>query len=79
MGISVWQLLIVLAIVLVIFGAKKLRGLGGDLGGAIKNFKQSMKEEDEKPGENENAEKKQIGDTGQVIDGEVVSKEKHKA
>lgn len=42
MGISIWQLLIVLAIVLVLFGAKRLRGLGGDLGGAIKGFKQAM-------------------------------------
>ena len=48
MGIGMWELLIVLAIVLVIFGAKKLRNLGGDLGGAIKNFKQSMKEDDDK-------------------------------
>jgi sec-independent protein translocase protein TatA len=43
-----WELLIILAIVLIIFGAKKLRNLGGDLGGAIKNFKQSMKEDDDK-------------------------------
>ena len=46
MGISIWQLLIILAIVLVIFGTKKLRDFGGDLGGAIKNFKTSMKDED---------------------------------
>ena len=46
MGISIWQLLIILAIVLVIFGTKKLREFGGDLGGAIKNFKQSMREEE---------------------------------
>lgn len=48
MGISVWQLLIILAIVLVIFGAKRLKSLGSDLGGAIKNFKQSMKDEEDK-------------------------------
>jgi sec-independent protein translocase protein TatA len=41
---SVWHWLIVLVIVLLIFGTKKLRNLGGDLGGAIKNFKQSVKE-----------------------------------
>ena len=45
MGISIWQLLIVLAIVLVLFGAKRLRGLGSDLGGAIKGFKQSMRDD----------------------------------
>lgn len=45
-GISIWQLLIILAIVIVIFGTKKLRNLGGDLGGAIKNFKSAMNEGD---------------------------------
>lgn len=43
-GISIWQLLIVLVIVILLFGTKKLRSLGGDLGSAIKNFKQSMQE-----------------------------------
>lgn len=44
---SVPQLLIVLAIVVLIFGAKRLRNLGGDLGGAVKGFKQAVKEEGE--------------------------------
>jgi sec-independent protein translocase protein TatA len=43
-GISIWQLLIVLAIIILLFGTKKLRSLGGDLGSAIKSFKQSMQE-----------------------------------
>ena len=43
-GISIWQLLIVLAIVILLFGTKKLRSLGGDLGSAIKSFKQSVRE-----------------------------------
>jgi sec-independent protein translocase protein TatA len=43
-GISIWQLLIVLAIIILLFGTKKLRSLGGDVGSAIKNFKQSMRE-----------------------------------
>jgi sec-independent protein translocase protein TatA len=47
MGISIWQLLIILAIVLVIFGAKRLKNLGSDLGGAIKGFKKAVSEEDE--------------------------------
>ncbi len=42
-GISIWQLLIVLAIIVLLFGTKKLRNVGGDLGTAIKNFKQAMK------------------------------------
>lgn len=43
-GISIWQLVIVLAIVILLFGTKKLRSLGGDLGSAIKSFKQSVRE-----------------------------------
>ena len=45
-GISIWQLLIILAIVIMLFGTKRLRGLGSDLGGAIKGFKKSMQDED---------------------------------
>ncbi len=45
---SIWHWLVILAIVLIIFGTKKLRNVGSDLGGAIKNFKQAMKEESDK-------------------------------
>ncbi len=48
MGISPWQLLIVLLIVVLIFGTKKLRNMGSDVGGAVKNFKKSMKDENAK-------------------------------
>ena len=41
-GISIWQLLIILLIVVMLFGTKRLRGLGGDLGGAVKGFKKAM-------------------------------------
>jgi len=41
-GISIWQLLIVLAIVVLLFGTKKLRGIGTDLGGAVKGFKKAL-------------------------------------
>ena len=41
-GISLWQLLIVLLIVIVIFGTKRLRSIGGDLGGAVKGFRKAM-------------------------------------
>ncbi len=43
-GISMWQLLIILVIVLLLFGTKKIRGMGGDLGAAIKGFRKSVKE-----------------------------------
>lgn len=42
-GISIWQLLILLAIVVMVFGTKRLRNLGGDLGGALKDFRGAMK------------------------------------
>jgi len=46
-GISVWQLLIILAIVIMLFGTKRLRTLGGDLGSAVKGFRKSMANDDE--------------------------------
>jgi len=45
-GISIWQLVIIAVIVVLLFGTKKLRGIGGDLGGAVKGFKKAMKDED---------------------------------
>ncbi len=44
-GISIWQLAIILVIVVMLFGTKRLRGLGGDLGSAIKGFKKAMSDE----------------------------------
>jgi sec-independent protein translocase protein TatA len=41
-GISLWQLLIVLLIVVLIFGTKKIKGMGGDLGSAVKSFRKAM-------------------------------------
>ena len=46
-GISIWQLLIVLAIVIMIFGTKKLKSLGADLGSAVKGFRQSVTDKGE--------------------------------
>ena len=45
-GISVWQLLIVILIVVLIFGTKRIKNIGGDLGGAIKSFRKGMTEAD---------------------------------
>lgn len=53
-GISIWQLLIILAIVLVAFGTKRLKNMGSDLGGAVKGFKKAIKDDDS-PGEQSNA------------------------
>ncbi|MCE7630891.1 Sec-independent protein translocase subunit TatA, partial [Vibrio fluvialis] len=46
-GISIWQLLIIAVIVVLLFGTKKLRGIGGDLGSAVKGFKKAMADEDQ--------------------------------
>ncbi|PLW69095.1 twin-arginine translocase TatA/TatE family subunit [Pseudohalioglobus lutimaris] len=60
-GISVWQLLIILAIVVMLFGTKRLRSLGSDLGSAVKGFRKSMSDDGdsgEKPAaDNDNTEK----------------------
>ena len=74
-GISIWQLLIILVIVLMVFGTKKLRNMGGDLGTAIKGFKKSVKEEpadssvteDESPAES-------IAETDAIAAAEAVEK-----
>jgi sec-independent protein translocase protein TatA len=67
---SIWHWLIVLVIVLVIFGTKKLRNMGGDLGGAVKSFKDAVKEEEKA------APKVEANATGQTIEGEVKEKSK---
>ncbi|RMD70511.1 MAG: twin-arginine translocase TatA/TatE family subunit [Gammaproteobacteria bacterium] len=75
MGISIWQLLIILLIVVVLFGTKKIRTMGADLGAALKNFRQAVKE-----GEEEDKEKlEHARKEGQVIDAEVEVKAKEKA
>lgn len=64
-NISFPQLLILLVIVIMLFGTKRLRNLGGDLGSAIKGFKQSMKEES---APEEQAPAKQVAKDDDVID-----------
>ena len=48
MGVSVWQLAIIVLIVVLLFGTKKLKSLGSDLGESVKGFKKTMKEDDSK-------------------------------
>ena len=47
-GIGIWKILIILAIVIVIFGTSRLKGIGGDLGGAIKGFRKAMTDDESK-------------------------------
>ena len=60
-GISIWQLLIILVIVALIFGTKKLRGIGGDLGGAVKGFKSAISDEDKEEAEQDSKNEEQEG------------------
>ncbi len=54
-GIGIWQLVIILIIVVMLFGTKKLRGMGADLGGALKGFKKAMKDDDASGDTDDNA------------------------
>lgn len=56
-GISIWQLLIILVIIMLLFGTKKLRNMGGDLGSAIKGFKDSMKDGEEEQKDSQSSER----------------------
>jgi len=78
-GISIWQLLIVLVIVLLLFGTKKLRNIGGDLGGAIRGFRRAVKD-GEGAGEAPEGAEKKIGERSEsdVIEGEVTAQEASK-
>ncbi len=58
-GISIWQLLIVVAIIVLLFGTKKLRTLGSDLGESVKGFKKAMSDDKLKDAEFEKVEQKQ--------------------
>ena len=75
MGLSIWQLLIILVIVMVLFGTKRLGSIGSDLGKAIRGFKQAMHEGEEEGQDDKKLESK---DSGRVIDGEVTGRDKDK-
>jgi sec-independent protein translocase protein TatA len=65
-SLSIWHWLIVLLVVVLIFGTKKLRNIGQDLGGAVKGFKEGMRSDDEAA--------KQLEDDGRTFEGEVKDK-----
>ena len=65
-GLSIWHWLIVLLVIVLIFGTKKLRNIGSDLGSAVKGFKEGMRSEEEPA--------QQIKEGGQTIEGEVKDK-----
>ncbi|MGI9328068.1 MAG: twin-arginine translocase TatA/TatE family subunit [Pseudomonadales bacterium] len=68
-GLSIWELLIILAIVLLLFGPKRLKNIGADLGNAIKGFRSAVAEED----------KPEPQPDPKVIEGEVAANENARA
>ena len=72
---SIWHWLIVLLIVMLIFGTKKLRNMGADLGGAVRGFKDGMRE----GGDNKPAEGASPQVTGKTVEGEVKGRTETKA
>ena len=73
-GISIWQLLIILLIVFMLFGTKRLRSFGGDLGSAIKGFKKAVKDDKS----NQVEDQSQAGQQEKVIEGETEKAEAKK-
>jgi len=65
-GLSIWHWLIVLLVIVLVFGTKKLRNVGNDLGSAVKGFKEGMQSSEEPT--------KHISEGGQTIEGEVKDK-----
>jgi len=68
-GISLWQLLIILLIVVLVFGTKRLRSIGSDLGGAVKSFRKSMDE-----GESEQEQRQLPGEPGEGADADFAER-----
>lgn len=62
-SLSIWHWLTVLLVVVLVFGTKKLRNMGSDLGGAVKGFKEGMKTDDEQA--------RQLQEDSQIIDGTI--------
>lgn len=77
-GINIWSLLLILVIVIVLFGTKKLRNIGADLGGGLKSFKKAMQDGDNDSAGKDKIEQNEKREQGDVIEGEVTSKEKDK-
>ena len=69
-NVSIWQLVIVLVIVIAIFGTKRLKGLGSDLGSAVKGFRSAMNEADKETTE-------QLGDQSEDASFETTPAEEH--
>ncbi len=77
-GISIWQLLIVLGIIILIFGTKKLRNVGSDLGGAVKGFKEAVNNPDKDAENKDDQASIEKKEADQVIDSTAEKTEQKK-
>jgi len=77
-GISIWQLLIVLGIIILIFGTKKLRNVGSDLGGAVKGFKEAVNNPEKDAENKEDQASIEKKEADQVIDSTAEKTEQKK-
>lgn len=75
-SISPWSLLLILVIILLLFGTKRLRNMGSDLGETFKNFKKSMKDEEVEANNKPTEQVTQQDSNGRVIDTEAQEKKK---
>lgn len=75
-GLHIWHLLIILVIVLVLFGTKRLTSLGSDLGNAIKGFRNAMSDGEAAKEDSKLEQKPEQKPEGRVIDGEVADKDR---
>ncbi|MGE0371234.1 MAG: Sec-independent protein translocase subunit TatA [Gammaproteobacteria bacterium] len=81
MGFSIWHLLVVLVIVVLLFGTKKLASIGKDMGGAVKGFRDAMRNpnEEEEAEEGKEAPRLKQADAPKAGEGKVESREKNQA
>jgi sec-independent protein translocase protein TatA len=79
-GIGMWQLLIVLVIVIMVFGTKKLRNMGGDIGSAVKGFKNAMSNDQDKTVDSKTEADKKLDDSNSTATtSQEVEKQKEKS
>ena len=79
-GIGMWQLLIVLVIVVMVFGTKKLRNMGGDIGSAVKGFKNAMSNDQDKTVDSKTEADKKLDDSNSTATtSQEVEKQKEKS
>ncbi|VAW97970.1 Twin-arginine translocation protein TatA [hydrothermal vent metagenome] len=77
-GIGIPSLILILVIVILLFGTKRLRGIGSDLGSALKNFKKSVKDGTSKSDDADSEDKVEDQSAKSVIEGEATEKDKDK-